>query len=374
MLAVVDACIDPILELTTRLSEIPAPTNDEGQRAAAVRQEMERLGFSRVVEDELHNVVGVIPGRDASKCLLLAAHIDTVFPRDVDLTVTRDGTTLRGPGIGDNTLSVASALMLIEVFRELGVQPAVDVVVTGNVGEEGLGDLRGMRAVVDSLPQIGGAIAIEGHSRGRITHRAVGSRRFRVTVTGPGGHSWGNAGLPSAIHHLAKIVARLDDIPLSDDPRTSFNAGLFNGGISVNTIAPEAVAVLDMRSTDAEALADLVAEVERIIEMPAPDGISVRTEVVGDRPAGALPRTRGLVPIAAAVLAELGLDVIYDESSTDANIPISRGIPSMCIGLTTGGNVHREDEYIDIPPLAKGFAQLALTTLRSADAIARGTV
>src|SRR5699024_5172768 len=130
-----------------------------------------------------------------------------------------------------------SVLMLIEAFRQLGVQPAVDVVVTGNVGEEGLGDLRGMRAVVDSLPSIAGAIAIEGHSRGRITHRAVGSRRLRVTVTGPGGHSWGNAGLPSAIHHLAGIVARLDDIPLQDDPKTSFNAGLFNGGISVNTIA-----------------------------------------------------------------------------------------------------------------------------------------
>jgi len=374
VLAVANACIEPIVELTTRLTEIPAPTNDEGQRAAAVRQEMERLGFSRVTEDELHDIVGVIPGKDSSKCLLLAAHIDTVFPRHVDLTVTRDGDVLRGPGIGDNTLSVASALMLIEAFRQLGVQPAVDVVVTGNVGEEGLGDLRGMRAVVNSLPEIAGAIAIEGHSRGRITHRAVGSKRFRVTVTGPGGHSWGNAGLPSAIHHLARIVARLDDIPLSDDPKTSFNAGLFEGGISVNTIAPKAVAVLDMRSSSADALADLVAEVERVIAMPAPDGVTVETEIVGDRPAGALPRTSGLVPIAANVLSELGLDVIYDESSTDANIPISRGIPSICIGLTTGGNVHREDEYIDIPPLATGFAQLLLTTLRSADAIARGNV
>ncbi|HWV25546.1 MAG TPA: M28 family peptidase, partial [Thermomicrobiales bacterium] len=113
VLAVANACIEPIVELTTRLTEIPAPTNDEGQRAAAVRQEMERLGFSRVTEDELHDIVGVIPGKDSSKCLLLAAHIDTVFPRHVDLTVTRDGDVLRGPGIGDNTLSVASALMLI---------------------------------------------------------------------------------------------------------------------------------------------------------------------------------------------------------------------------------------------------------------------
>ena len=374
VLTLAEHSVEAIIELTTRLSEVPAPTNDEGQRAAVVRQELEQLGYQDVFEDDIHNVTGRIVGKDSSRCLLLAAHIDTVFPRDVDLTVTRDGSVLRGPGIGDNTLSVASAAMVIETLRQLNIVPAVDIVVTGNVGEEGLGDLRGMRAVVDSLPTIGGAIAIEGHSRGRITHRAVGSKRLRVTVTGPGGHSWGHAGLPSAIHHLAKIVARLDDIPLTDDPKTSFNAGLIEGGISVNTIAPTATTVLDMRSPNAEALAHLVEEVERVINMPTPDGIRVDVEVVGDRPAGALPRNRGLVPIAAKVLNELGLDVTYDESSTDANIPISRGIPSICIGLTTGGNVHRVDEYIDIAPLAKGYAQLVLTTIRSAEAIARGQI
>lgn len=374
VIRVADALSEPIVELTTRLSEVPAPTNDEGLRAKAVREEMERLGYVDVAEDDLHDVTGRIPGRDSSRTLLLAAHIDTVFPHDVNLTVTRDGDVLRGPGIGDNTLSVASALLIREALNQLGVTPAVDLIVTGNVGEEGLGDLRGMRAVVDSLSNIGGAIAIEGHSRGRITHRGVGSRRLRVTVTGPGGHSWGNAGLPSAVHHLARIVAALDEIPLTNDPKTSFNAGLFEGGISVNTIAPTAAAVLDMRSGNADALAALVAEVERVIAMPTPEGVSVEVEVVGDRPAGALPRDSGLVPIAAKVHQELGIDVIYDESSTDANIPISRGIPSICIGLTTGGNVHRVDEYIDIPPLAKGFAQLVLTTLRSAEAIARGDV
>lgn len=364
--------VESIVELATRLSEVPAPTNDEAQRATAVREELERLGYEDVMEDELHNVTGRISGKDASHCLLLAGHIDTVFPRDVNLTVTREDDALYGPGIGDNTVSVASVAIISRALRDLGVVPAVDIVVTGNVGEEGLGDLRGMRAVVDALPNLGGVIAVEGHSLGRITHRAVGSRRLRVTATGPGGHSWGQAGLPSAIHHLAKIVARLDDIPLSDDPKTSFNAGIFQGGISVNTIAPEAVAVLDMRSTSAEALADLVSEVERVLAMPAPDGIHVDVKVVGDRPAGELPADQGLVPIATSVLRELGFDVAYDASSTDANIPISRGIPAICIGLTTGGNVHRVDEYINISPLAKGFAQLVLTAIRSADAIAAG--
>lgn len=366
--------VETIVQLTTRLCEVPAPTNDEQERAEAYQKELERLGYEEVSKDGLHNVTGTISGRDSSRCLLLAGHMDTVFPRDVDLKVTRDGDILRGPGIGDNTVSMASVAMVRPALRDLGIIPAVDIVVTGNVGEEGLGDLRGMRAVVDARPNIGGAIAVEGHSLGRITHRAVGSRRLRVTVKGPGGHSWGQAGLPSAIHHLARIVSALDDIPLSDDPKTSFNAGLFQGGISVNTIAPEAVAVLDMRSTSGEALADLVDRVQGILAMPRPDGIEVVVEVVGDRPAGELPVDDGLVPIAASVLEDLGFDVAYDASSTDANIPISRGIPAVCIGLTTGGNVHRVDEYIDIPPLVKGFAQLLLTSLGSANAIASGKI
>lgn len=366
--------VEPIVELTSRVSAIPAPTNDEVERAAFVRDELRRLGLDDVRMDDLCDVTGRIPGRDSSRCLLLAAHTDTVFPRTVDLTVSREGDVLKGPGIGDNSVSVASVALLKAAFDELGVVPAVDLIVTGNVGEEGLGDLRGMRAVVDRLPHIGGAIAVEGHSLGRITHRAVGSRRLRVTVTGPGGHSWGAAGLPSAIHHLARIVARLDDIPLGADPKTSFNAGIFQGGISVNTIAPEAVAVLDMRSTSADALQALVAQVDGVIAMPAPQGISVKVDVVGDRPAGELPADAGLVPIATSVLRELGFEVALDASSTDANIPISRGIPSICIGLTTGGNVHRADEYINITPLSNGFAQLLLTTLRSAEAIATGSV
>jgi tripeptide aminopeptidase len=366
--------VEPIVDLTSRISAIPAPTNDEAERAAFVRDELQRLGLSEVHMDELHDVTGRISGRDSSRCLLLAAHTDTVFPRNVDLTVSRDSDVLKGPGIGDNSVSVATVALVKAALEQLDVVPAVDLVITGNVGEEGLGDLRGMRAVVNSLPNIGGAIAVEGHSLGRITHRAVGSRRLRVTVTGPGGHSWGAAGLPSAIHHLARIVARLDDIPMSAEPKTSFNAGILQGGISVNTIAPEAVAVLDMRSTSADALQALVAQVDAVIGMPAPQGIAVHVDVVGDRPAGELPADAGLVPIATSVLRELGFDVALDASSTDANIPISRGIPSICVGLTTGGNVHRVDEYINIAPLANGFAQLLLTTLRSADAIAAGTV
>jgi tripeptide aminopeptidase len=370
---VASASVEEIIALTTAITEVPAPTNDESERAAFVAESFRTRGYQDVTIDHLSDVLGVLPGRDRSAPpLLLAAHIDTVFPRGVRIAVERRGDTLHAPGVGDNSLSVAAVAQVAKAFEALGVQPAVDVYVTGNVGEEGLGDLRGMRAVVDAIPNLGAAIAVEGHSLGRITRKAVGSRRLRVTATGPGGHSWGDAGRPSAIHALAKVIARLDEIPLTSDPKTSFNVGLFEGGISVNTIAPTATAVIDMRSTDPEALAKLVNRVEQIIKAGSTREVPIAIEVVGDRPAGEVPQDRGIVPLGIGVLKELGIDAVVDASSTDANVPISRGIPAMCIGLTNGGNVHREDEFIRIPPLATGFAQLMLVTLAAAEALAAG--
>lgn len=363
--------IEPIADLTTVIASVPAPTNHEASRARVVGESMTRLGHADVHIDDLSNVVGRLPGKDSSKALLLAAHIDTVFPLDTEIDVTRSGDVLAAPGIGDNSLSVAAVVMVGKALEQLGRQLPVDVYVTGNVGEEGLGDLRGMRAVVDRLPMLGGVIAVEGHSLGRITHKAVGSRRLRVTVSGPGGHSWGDAGRPSAIHALARLVARLDEIELVRDPKTTLNVGMFSGGISVNTIAPDAAIVIDMRSTSADALAELISQVELEISQMAGEDISVEVETVGDRPAGEVSVTQGMVPIGVHVLRALGIDATCDASSTDANIPISRGIPSMCIGLTTGGNVHRIDEYVRLRPLATGFAQLLLNIIAATDAIAR---
>ncbi|MGC4191572.1 MAG: M20/M25/M40 family metallo-hydrolase [Thermomicrobiales bacterium] len=369
------ASIEDIIALTAAITEVPAPTNDEAERAAFVAGTFRDRGYQSVTVDGLSDVVGVLPGRDrTAPPLLLAAHIDTVFPRTVPIAVERRGDTLHAPGVGDNSLSVAAVACVAKALQALGVQPAVDVYVTGNVGEEGLGDLRGMRAVVDAIPNLGAAIAIEGHSLGRITRKAVGSRRLRVTATGPGGHSWGDAGRPSAIHALAKVIARLDEIPLQRDPKTSFNVGLFEGGISVNTIAPSATAVIDMRSTDPDALARLVNRVEQIITSGSTPDVPIVIEVVGDRPAGEVPQDTGIVPLGVGVLKDLGIDAVVDASSTDANVPIARGIPAMCIGLTSGGNVHRPDEFIRIPPLATGFAQLLLVTVAVAEALAAGTI
>jgi acetylornithine deacetylase/succinyl-diaminopimelate desuccinylase-like protein len=366
--------IEPLAELATEIASVPAPTNHESSRAKLVSDCLTRLGHADVRIDELSDVVGRLHGKDSTKALLLAAHIDTVFPIETEINVTRSGDVLAAPGIGDNSLSVAAVAMVGTALEQLGRKLPIDVYVTGNVGEEGLGDLRGMRLVIDQLPKLGGVIAVEGHSLGRITHKAVGSRRLRVTVTGPGGHSWGDAGRPSAIHALAGLVSRLDEIELVRDPKTTLNVGLFSGGISVNTIAPDATVVIDMRSTSAESLAQLIAQVERDISLIETGDISVKVEIVGDRPAGEVSQTEGMVPIGIDVLRSLGIDATCDASSTDANIPISRGIPSMCIGLTTGGNVHRVDEFVRLGPLVTGFAQLILNTIVATDAIKRNAL
>ncbi len=369
--AVAGQLVEPIAELTAAIASVPAPTNDEAARAQVVSDSLIRLGHADVRIDELSNVLGRLPGKDSSKALLLAAHIDTVFPIETEITVTRHGDVLSAPGIGDNSLSVAAVAMVGTALQQLGRELPVDIYITGNVGEEGLGDLRGMRAVVDQLPMLGGVIAVEGHSLGRITHKAVGSRRLRVTVKGPGGHSWGDAGRPSAIHALARLVSRLDEIELIRDPKTTLNVGLFQGGISVNTIAPDATIVIDMRSTSSQSLERLIERVEEEIALVESAELSVTTETVGDRPAGEVSTTSGMVPIGIDVLRALGIEATCDASSTDANIPISRGIPAMCIGLTTGGNVHRVDEFVRLRPLATGFAQLILNTIAAADAIHR---
>lgn len=357
---------EPIAELTLRLSAIPAPTNDEGERASALASILRDAGFDDVTVDDLDDVTGRIRGRRSDRAVLLAAHTDTVFPRSVDVTPRREGDRLFGPGIGDNTISIATVVVLKSLLDRLGIVPDVDIIVTGNVGEEGLGDLRGMRAVMDANPEIGAAVAVEGHALGRITHQGVGSRRLEVTLTGPGGHSWGDFGRPSAIHAAAKLVAQLDAIPLPAEPKTTLNVGILTGGISVNTIAPDARMVIDMRSLDQDALERLVSEAERRIVAARTNDITVDSKVVGDRPAGRLPEDQGLVPIARASLELLDIDPTLDASSTDANIPISRRIPAVCIGVASGGHAHREDEYIDLELVPTGVTQLAMVTLEAA--------
>lgn len=349
-----------VAQLARQVAEIPAPTFDEAERAEFVRSTFAARGYE-AVGDEAGNVTVTRQGNARGNALLLAAHTDTVFPRGIDLRVTEETGRLRGPGIGDNSLAVAALLTLPRLLDAAGLRTQHDLILCANTGEEGLGDLRGMkRAVADHRAELGAVIAIEGHNLGRLTRQAVGSRRFRVAVQGPGGHSWGAFGKPSAIHALGQMIAEIAALPVPKEPKTTFNVGLVEGGVSVNTIAPSASFVLDLRSVDAMALDTIVAQVNEIVARHNTGGIQVTTEVLGDRPTGSQDADAPILQLAQAVLRELHMESVLDASSTDANVPIALGIPAVCIGLTTGGLVHREDEYIDITPIGRGMQQLVL--------------
>jgi acetylornithine deacetylase/succinyl-diaminopimelate desuccinylase-like protein len=353
--------LETIVDLTETITQIPAPTFEEAARATFVRERFIAAGM-QPWDDDAGNVYARIPGSGGGT-ILLSAHLDTVFPAGTDLQVRRAEGRMEAPGVGDNSLSVATLLQIPPLLARAGIQTAADVLLCANTGEEGLGDLRGIRAAIDGHGhELVAAIALEGHGLGRIVNRAVGSRRLRVTVEGPGGHSWGAFGRPSAIHELAEIISRITRLPVSDSPKTTFNVGLVEGGISVNTIAPTASFTLDLRSEQPSALAALAEQVDHILsEADAPAcEVRVRSEVLGERPAGAIDDDASIVHIAMQVLQALEIEPYLAASSTDANIPIAAGIPAISIGLTTGGNAHRESEYIDLEPLAAGVEQLVL--------------
>jgi acetylornithine deacetylase/succinyl-diaminopimelate desuccinylase-like protein len=371
--AAADAVTPDVLELTALISAVPSPTGEETAKSLLVDRLFATAGLA-TERDALGDVVGVIPGRQSTRAgtskLVVAAHIDTVFPNGTPLEVKRSAGRLTGPGVGDNSVAVAAAIKLADLLRIAGEVPAVDVLVTGNVGEEGLGNLRGIREVLASHSDIGAVVALEGHNLGRVTHVAVGSRRFRITVKGPGGHSWGDFGRANAIHGLSKLIAELDAIPLPRSPKTTLNVGMISGGVSVNTIAPDASCLLDLRSIDESALRRLSDRVTRLVDRSnRGDSVEYTAESIGERPAGVVPADSPIVQIAASTLAALGLEPRFDASSTDANVPIAAGIPAVCVGLTTGGNVHRTDEYIDVEPVPMGVTQLALLTLALAESL-----
>jgi acetylornithine deacetylase/succinyl-diaminopimelate desuccinylase-like protein len=356
----------PTLATAIEIQQVPAPTFAERPRSVLVSQRMQALGLHDVEIDELGNVYGRRPGITERPALLISAHLDTVFPADTDLSIRYEGERVYGPGIGDNSVGVAGLLRLAEIYQRCDLPTQGDIWFVANVGEEGLGDLRGMRAVVERLrTRIGGVIVIEGCDFGSLHHQAIGVRRFRIEANGPGGHSWGNFGTPSAIHILVRLAARLTELQVPVSPRTTFNIGMISGGTSVNTIAHHASMLLDLRSVSSAVLSDLVSEVYRLVEEATLDQPEVHVQIskVGDRPSGAIPREHPLVQAAVAAYQMVGAQISFQQSSTDANIPLSLGIPAICVGLTDGGNAHRTDEYILPMNLGRGMQALLLLSL-----------
>lgn len=356
----------PVLETVIAVQQVPAPTFDEGERAALVLDRLRAIGLSDVTRDKIGNVYGRRPGHAARPGLLIAAHLDTVFPRETELRLRYEADRIYGPGLGDNSTGVAGLIHLAQVMQRHDLPNGGDIWFVGNVGEEGLGDLRGIRAAVKRLQgRIGAVIALEGCDFGTLHHQAIGVRRYRIEVIAPGGHSWGNYGTPSAIHTLVRLAARITELGVPRTPRTTFNIGVITGGTSVNTIAEHASLLLDMRSVSAATLADLVDQVDRLVAAAAaanPD-VQIHVQTVSNRPSGAIDRDHPLVQAAVAAYQSVGATVSYQQSSTDANIPLSQGIPAVCVGLTDGGNAHRHDEYIKPANLGRGMQALLLLAL-----------
>ncbi len=354
-----------VLDLACAIQQIPAPTFSEAARASYVREQFEAAGLCDVEQDDLGNVYARRTGRLAGKrAVLVTAHTDTVFPAGASLPLVRGADRIEGPGIGDNSLGVAGLFGLVWGLAD-DVLPG-DLLLVANVGEEGLGDLRGMRRVMDRLGErVRATLVLEGMALGHIYHTAIGVRRFRVTVRAEGGHSWLHFGRASAIHTLVRLGAQITDLVVSTAPRTTFNIGTIAGGTSVNTIAREASFDLDLRSESPTLLDTLAARVEALAQGYQSSETQVELKVIGSRPAGSLPREHPLVQLAARALEAVNVSYTFETGSTDANVPLSRGLPCVCVGLARGANSHRPDEYIETRDLDRGL-EAALRIVRGA--------
>lgn len=352
--------LDTFVEEVTNICEIPAPSGHEEDRAKYVAKRFDDFGFD-VDVDEINNVIAYKKGNTSNKPnLMFAAHTDTVFPKGTDVSVSREGDQLFAPGIRDNSAGVAGIILLAKALSELDFEHG-DIYLVGTVCEEGLGDLRGMKAAFSKLGEkVDYVIAVDGNLGG-ITHGGIGSKRLKVNVTTEGGHSWGAFGVPSAIHSLGTMISKIAVLDVPDDPKTSYNVGVIEGGTSINTIAANASMLIDMRSKAKEPLVELEDEVRDIIKKIAnEDDVNVEIEIVGDRPVGYLPREHILVQKTVDVLGHLNLSTEGSSSSTDANIPLSQGKPAICLGVTSGKYAHRKDEILDIKPAKKGILMLTL--------------
>ena len=354
-----DQTIAELIELT----EIPAPPFKEAARAARMAEKFKALGLSDVHLDSVGNVIGTRPGKDrAAKALMVAAHLDTVFPPDVAIKVRREGDTLHAPGIGDTTVTLAALLAFVRAMDAGKIQTTRDIIFVANVGEEGQGDLRGVRHIFSASPlkpRIGDFISFDGSNVARIVNGGVGSRRYRVAFKGPGGHSYGAFGIVNPMVAMAGTVQGLYKIVPPTDVKTTFAASTIAGGTSVNSIPNLILAEFDLRSASTTNLKTLESQFLKIIEdsvateNAARDTrygkISAVPELIGDRPAGTTPATDPLVQTAERILKAGGYDAQLMPSSTDSNIPISLGIPAITLGAGGGGfRAHALDEYVTV--------------------------
>lgn len=363
-----------ITEQQIRLTEIPAPEFNETQRGLFLRQLFEAAGL-RVRIDDIGDVIGERSGSDPQSVVLLAAHLDTVFPAGTDVHVKRSGPRLLAPGISDNGAGLATIVGVARALVESRIRTTKTIVFAGDVGEEGEGNLRGMRALVERYgSRLAAVIAVDGPSTDHITTQGIASRRIEVTITGPGGHSWSDFGSPNPITALSRGIVRFSAIRLLDSPRSSFNFGVIEGGQSVNSIPARAAVKVDLRSESEDQLTRLENALRDAMQAGGRDeasaarsnrdAVQVSFRSIGTRPAGVLPEDSALLQAIRDADRFLGNRSRLERSSTDANVPLSLGIPAVAIGGGgSGGGSHTLNEWYDPSGRDLGLQRLFLTAV-----------
>jgi tripeptide aminopeptidase len=357
-----------------RICEIPAPPFHETERGRELQRLFNNLGLKDVRVDKTGNVIGVRPGRAAHPNLVFSAHLDTVFPEGTNVKVTRDGTLLKGPGIGDDCRGLAVMLATIQALDEAHIETPGTITFVADVGEEGLGDLRGVKNLFDDSlkDQIDKFVSVDGTGFG-VTNVGVGSMRYRVTYKGPGGHSYGAFGMANPIHAMGRAIAKIADFQVPADPKTTFNVGRVGGGTSINAIPFEAWMEVDMRSADVTSLKALDDKFNAAVRAAAEEEnrrwnnrgkVTVSPELVGLRPAGQTAANSPIVQTALAVSRGLGIEETLHEGSTDSNVPMNLHIPAITIsGGGQGTGAHSLNETFDTTDSWRGTQRAILLAI-----------
>jgi acetylornithine deacetylase/succinyl-diaminopimelate desuccinylase-like protein len=365
---------DAIIRTQITVAQIAAPTGEEQERGGWVARRFRDCGLADIHTDDAGNVIGRRQGSDELPPVVVCAHLDTVFPRETDLSIRRDGDRLVGPGINDNGRGLAVMLALASEIDGMRLRPRHPIEFVATTGEEGLGDLRGAKHYFANRGRGAHAmIALDGAGDERIIHRALGSRRFRISYSGPGGHSWAAFGVVNAVHAAAGAAARLAALTLPSSPRTTLSVGRIGGGLSVNSIPDRAWLEIDLRSTSAAQLDGLERSIRHIAQVAADEEnakravgtrqLSVLVESIGCRPCGETPADHSLVQAALEATRLVGRQPDLALASTDANVAISHGIPAIAIGAGgRGGDAHTRGEWFDNVHGTLGVAR-ALTIL-----------
>ncbi|NWG18670.1 MAG: M20/M25/M40 family metallo-hydrolase [Chloroflexi bacterium] len=365
------ALTEKVIEQAIAIQQIASPTFHEIRRADYVASQFAAQRLLQVEMDEVYNVYGLLPGKQRhAPALMVTAHTDTVFPLETDLSVHAEAGRIHGPGLGDNSIGVAGLLGLASFLQKNHLIPCSDIWFVATSREEGMGDLGGMKAAFTRLkPRIHRVINLEGMALGHVYRAGIAVRRLHITAAAEGGHSWLNFGRSSAVHGILELGARITALRPAQAPRTTYNIGLIEGGQSINSIATQAGLWLDLRSEEPSGLAQIEQEVRAQVQAISRPDLSFSIEIVGDRPAGKLPPEHDLVQGALGALAQVGLQGVLENGSTDANIPLAAGCPAVTVGITRGGNAHRLDEYIETQPVSVGLRQLIILALAAANCL-----